>query len=63
MFEHEQALGLEQAALQHQVGEFFQPWKGIGRIGKDEVELFMAVGQIAEHVCPQGETVGFPQLL
>ena len=55
MFEDEDTLGLEQAFLEDEtwnLGQFFQ---GIGRIGKDEVELQFARLDEAEHVATKGD--------
>ena len=42
MFQHEQAVRFQQVVPEHEVGKFFQFLQGIGRVGKDKVELFIA---------------------
>ena len=42
MFEDEDTLGLEQAFLEDETRNLGQLFQGIGRIGKDEVELLFA---------------------
>lgn len=42
VFEYEDAVGLQQSALKYQLGQGGQFGQGVGRIGKDEVELLMA---------------------
>ena len=42
MLEDEDAVGLQQAALQHEVGNPGQRFQRVGRVGEDEVELLVA---------------------
>ena len=50
MFEDKDAVGLEQFALNDEVGQGLNFLQGVGRIGKDEVELLMAGLDEAEHI-------------
>ena len=42
MFEDEDAFGSEDVLLEYEVGNLWQFLEGIGRVGKDEVELLAA---------------------
>ena len=55
MFEDEDTLGLEQAFLEDEIRNLGQLFQGIGRIGKDEVELLFARLDEAEHVATKGD--------
>ena len=60
VFQHEEAVFLQQAVPEDQVGQRRQVVQGVGRVGKDEVESLVAFVQEAEHVGPQqGAVRGF----
>ena len=50
MFEDEDTLGLEQAFLEDETWNLGQLFQGIGRIGKDEIELLFARLDEAEDI-------------
>jgi hypothetical protein len=54
VFQYEQSIGTEQAVPHYAVGDGLQLWQGVWRIGKNEVELFAAAGQILENVSTDG---------
>ena len=56
MLQDEDAAFLQQIARHDNIGDFFQIGQGIGRVGKDEVELLIATGQITEHITTNGNT-------
>ena len=55
MLQHKKAIGAEQAVTHYTVGDGLQLWQGVWRIGKNEVELFAATGQILENVSTDGD--------
>lgn len=63
VFEYEDAVGLQQSALKYQLGQGGQFGQGVGRIGKDEVELLMAALYEAEHIASQGDASVGAELL
>ena len=50
MLNDEDAVGLEQIVLEDEVGDGVDVVKGIGRVGKDEVELLAATLDKPEHI-------------
>jgi acyl-coenzyme A thioesterase PaaI-like protein len=54
MLEHEDAAIAEQLLFEDKVRNGGKLFQGVGRIGKDEVELLSAALQETEHVAPQG---------
>ena len=54
VFQYEQTIGTEQTVPHYAVGDGLQLWQGVWRIGKNEVELFAAAGQILEYVSTDG---------
>ena len=53
----EETILAEKVTLQNHVGEFGYLGKHIGRIGKDEVELFSALAKVLEHVTFDGDGI------
>lgn len=56
MLQDEDAAFLQQIARHDDIGDFFQIWQGIGRVGKDEVKLLIAPSQIAKHIATNRHT-------
>ena len=57
MFEDEDAILLQQSVLEDERRNLFQVRQGIGRVGKDEVELFVATLDEAEHIAADGDAL------
>lgn len=53
----EQAIISEEATFQNHVGEFGYLGQHIGRVGKNEVELFPALAEILEYVTLDGDGI------
>lgn len=58
VFEDEEAVRLEQAAIDDEVGQCGELLQGIRRVGKDEVELLVAGLDEAEDVAADGYHLG-----
>lgn len=56
VFKHEKAVFFQQVVLEDEVGESLQTRQFVGRVGKDEVELFTASLNVLEYVATNGET-------
>ena len=56
VLKHKDAIVLQEALLEDQRGDGGQFLQGIGRVGKDEVELLLARFDKAEHVATDGHT-------
>lgn len=63
VLEDKEAIGFEEWARQDDVGQFGDLRQSIRRIGKDEVELFMALGNKLKGVGADGEGCGVLQLV
>lgn len=63
MFQHEEAIRLEEVACKDDVGQFSQIGQGVWRIGKDEVELLIATSHIAEDIGADSHACLILQLL
>lgn len=63
VLEDEDAVGLEQAVLEHEVGNGGQLGQCVGRVGEDEVELLVARLEEAEHVAAHEYVVARVELL
>ena len=57
MFEDEDAIGLQQSAIYHQVGHGRQFWQRIGWIGKDQVKRLVTRLDKAEHIATDEDMV------
>ena len=57
VFYDEQAILSEEATFQNHVGEFGDLGQDVGRVGKDEVELFSALAKVLEHVTFDGDGI------
>ena len=58
VFQDEEAVGLEQATIDDEVGQRRQFLEGVGRIGKDEVELLFAGLDETEDIAADGNHIG-----
>lgn len=56
MLQDEDSTFLQQIARHDNIGNFFQIGQGIGRVGKDEVEILITPSQIAKHITTNGHT-------
>ena len=50
MLENKQSIFLQQVVLEDEIRDCWKLWKGIRRIGKDEIELLMAAFEESEYV-------------
>ena len=57
MLEDEDAIGLQQSAIYHQVGHGRQFWQRIGWIGKDQVKRLVTRLDKAEHIATDEDMV------
>ena len=55
MFENEDALFVEKIAIQYEVWNLGELLQCVWRIGKDEIELFMAFLNVFENICSHWE--------
>ena len=62
MFKHEDAVLLQDSFFKHKVWNLGQVLQGIGRVGKDKVELLVTTLDKAEDIGTQGNTTVVAQL-
>ena len=53
----EETILAEKVTLQNHIGEFGYLGQHIGRVGKDEVELFPALAKVLEHITFDGDGI------
>ena len=63
VLKHEDAVFLQDSFLKHKVWNLGQVLQGIGRVGKDKVELLVTALDKAENIGTQGNTTIIAQLL
>ena len=56
VLQDEKSVFFQQAVGEDQIGESLQIGQFVGRVCKNEIELFMAILYVLEHVAPYGQT-------